>query len=104
MKKKLRERIHVFWLNHRDDIIRLAGWTGIGAIVGGSLTALHDHKKIKELQESVDIHTECLDVARECVDMLNSHVCENDQKIAELARQNNLLFEKALRETEGSAE
>lgn len=104
MFKKLRERVHVAWLNHRDDIIRLAGWMGIGAIVGGSLTALHDHKKIKELQETADIHTDCLDTARECVHMLNEHVCENDQKIAELTRQNNLLFEKALRETEGSVE
>ncbi len=97
MFNKLREKAHVFWLNHRGTILQLAGWTGIGAIVGGSLTALADHKKIKELQESVDIHTEC-------VDMLNSHVCENHRKIAELTRQNNLLFEKALRETEGSAE
>ena len=104
MKKKLRERIHVFWLNHRETILQLAGWTGIGAIVGGSLTALHDHKKIKELQDSVDTHTECLDVARECVDALNNHVCENDRKIAELTRQNSLLFQKALRETEGTAE
>ena len=104
MKKKLRERIHVFWMNHRDTILQLAGWTGIGAIIGGSLTALADHKKIKELQETADIHTDCLDTARECVDMLNDHVCENDRKLAELTRQNNLLFEKALRETEGSAE
>lgn len=104
MKKKLRERIHVFWMNHRAAILQLAGWTGVGAVIGGSLTALHDHKKIEELRESVDIHTECLETARECVDMLNEHVCENDRKLAELTRQNNLLFEKALLETEGTAE
>jgi len=104
MFKKLREKAHIFWMNHGDTIMQLMGWTGMGVVIGGSLTALADHKKIKELQESVDIHTNCLDTARKYADELNDHVCENDQKLAELTRQNNLLFEKALRETEGSAE
>ena len=104
MRKKLREWLHVMWLEHKGSIKRLAFWTGTGVVIGGSLTALHDHKKIKELEESVDIHRDCLETARECVDMLNDRVIEANGRIDECVRQTNLLFEKALRETEGSAE
>ena len=104
MLKKLRERVHVLWLKHRGKLIPAAFGIGTGVVIGGALTALADHKRINDLEESVDIHTECLDIARECVDMVNEHEIEDRRQINELVRQTNLLFEKALKETEGEAE
>lgn len=68
-----------------------------GTVLGGSLLAYENNRRIKKLETNLQDHCKW---ANGAVDVYNNFVDRFD----ELQRQNNLLMEKALKETEGSAE
>lgn len=71
-----------------------------GLLIGGSLTALVDRHRIDKLEKNQD---EIVRVFNENVDKDNSFKAWSHEQITELAHQNAVLMEKALRETEGKA-
>ena len=71
-----------------------------GILIGGSLTALSDNKRIKRLEKGFKEH---VDIWNGNADRLNAFMGKTNGRLEELAHQNNILFEKALKETEGKA-
>ena len=84
----------------KENIVPIVGWIIPGIIIGGSVTALHDSRRITKLEQRLGRHIE---VGNENVDALNKFAEETNSKIEELTRQNNILMEKALQQTEGKA-
>lgn len=84
----------------KENIVPIVGWIIPGIIIGGSVTALHDSRRITKLEERLGRH---IQVGNENVDALNKFADETNSKIEELTRQNNILMEKALQQTEGKA-
>ena len=73
----------------------------IGTVVATPIV-LHNHKKcIQELQTVVNKNA---DVVSHNAHASRYHVDRIDKELGELRRQNNLLLEKAMLETEGKAE
>ena len=71
-----------------------------GILIGGSLTAIVDRHRIDKLEKNQD---EIVRVFNENVDKDNNFKGWTCEQINELARQNAVLMEKALKETEGKA-
>lgn len=71
-----------------------------GIIIGGSVTALHDSRRITKLEKRFGRH---VDVFNKNVDIHNNFVDWTHTEVEKLTRQNNDLLERALRETEGKA-
>lgn len=67
----------------------------IGGFIGGSITALFDNARIKKLETRFGNHIDH--------DNNNEFIAKTNDRLEELTRQNNQLFERALRETEGKA-
>ena len=101
----MNENKFVIWLKAtghkiKENIVPIVGWIIPGIIIGGSVTALHDSRRITKLEQRLGRHIE---VGNENVDALNKFAEETNSKIEELTRQNNILMEKALQQTEGKA-
>ena len=101
----MNENKFVIWLKAtghkiKENIVPIVGWIIPGIIIGGSVTALHDSRRITKLEQRLGRHIE---VGNENVDALNKFAEETNSKIKELTRQNNILMEKALQQTEGKA-
>lgn len=101
----MNENKFVIWLKAtghkiKENIVPIVGWIIPGVIIGGSVTALHDSRRITKLEQRLGRHIE---VGNENVDALNKFAEETNSKIEELTRQNNILMEKALQQTEGKA-
>lgn len=71
-----------------------------GIIIGGSMTALRDSRRISKLEKRFREH---VDVDNHNVDVVNGFINKTNDRLEELTRQNNQLFERALKETEGKA-
>ena len=71
-----------------------------GIIIGGSVTALRDSRRIAKLENRLGEHTKN---NNDNVEIYNNFVDWTHSEIDRLTRQNNELLEKALRETEGKA-
>lgn len=71
-----------------------------GIIIGGSMTALRDSRRISKLENRFKRH---VDVDNQNVDVINGFIDKTNGRIEELTRQNNELLERALRGTEGKA-
>lgn len=71
-----------------------------GIIIGGSVTALHDSRRLTRLEKD---HRELVNTFNGNVDKHNGFVDWTHDEIDKLTRQNNELLERALRETEGKA-
>lgn len=71
-----------------------------GIIIGGSITALHDSRRLSKLEKD---HGKLVDTFNGNVDRHNAFVDWTHEEIDKLTRQNNELLERALRETEGKA-
>lgn len=71
-----------------------------GLLIGGSLTAIVDRHRIDKLEKNQD---EIIRVFNDNVDKDNNFKVWSHEQINELAHQNAVLMEKALRETEGKA-
>ena len=69
-----------------------------GIIIGGSITALHDSRRLNKLEKD---HGNLVKTFNGNVDRHNDFVDWTQEEIEKLTRQNNELLEKALRETEG---
>lgn len=69
-----------------------------GIIIGGSMTALHDSRRISKLEKRFGEHVR---IGNNNVDTLNDFIGKTNGRLEELTRQNNQLFERALKETEG---
>lgn len=84
----------------KENIVPIVGWIIPGIIIGGSVTALHDSRRITKLEQRLGAH---IKIGNENVDAINAFTEETNSKIEELTRQNNILMEKALQQTEGKA-
>lgn len=82
----------------KENLGPIIAWVIPGLIIGGSVTALHDSRRISKLEKRLGTH---IKVNNDNVDVLNEFADETNKKIEELTRQNNILMEKALKETEG---
>ncbi len=71
-----------------------------GLIICGTVTALHDSRRIGKLEKRLGEHIEN---NNQNVDKHNNVVDWTHEEIERLTRQNNELLERALRETEGKA-
>jgi len=71
-----------------------------GIIIGGSITALHDSRRLSKLEKD---HGNLVKTFNGNVDKHNDFVDWTHEEIEKLTRQNNELLERALRETEGKA-
>ena len=69
-----------------------------GVIIGGSITALHDSRRLSKLEKD---HGKLVNTFNGNVDKHNDFVDWTHEEIEKLTRQNNELLERALRETEG---
>ena len=101
----MNENKFVIWLKAtghkiKENIVPIVGWIIPGIIIGGSVTALHDSRRITKLEQRLGRHIE---VGNENVDALNKFAEETNKQLEELTRQNNILMEKALQQTEGKA-
>lgn len=84
----------------KDIIVPTLVYVIPGILIGGSLTALADNRRIKQLEKNQD---EIVRVFNNNVDKDNAFKGWTHEQIDELSRQNAVLMEKALRETEGKA-
>ena len=71
-----------------------------GLIIGGSVTALRDSRRIAKLENRLGEHTKN---NNDNIEIYNNFVDWTHSEIDRLTRQNNELLERALRETEGKA-
>lgn len=71
-----------------------------GLIICGTVTALHDSRRIGKLEKRLGEHIEN---NNRNVDVFNEFADRTKREIEKLTRQNNELLERALRETEGKA-
>lgn len=71
-----------------------------GIIIGGSMTALYDSRRVSKLENRLERHVE---IGNNNVDAINAFMDKTNNRLEELTRQNNELLERALRETEGKA-
>ncbi len=71
-----------------------------GIIIGGSVTALRDSRRITKLEKD---HGKLVDTFNGNVDKHNNFVDWTHEEIEKLTRQNNELLERALRDSEGKA-
>ncbi len=71
-----------------------------GIIIAGSATALHDSRRIAKLEKRLGQH---IDQGNRNVDAINEFAADTNKQLEELTRQNNILMEKALQQTEGKA-
>lgn len=88
------------WMRVKENLPRILFWTGAGVIIGGATTALRDSKRITKLEKDFDEHRQ---VNNDNVDKINDFISTTNDSIDELIRQNNILMEKALQQTEGKA-
>ena len=88
------------WMKVKENLPRILFWTGAGVIIGGATTALRDSKRITKLENRMDQNVK---IQHTNVDKINDFIKETDDSIDELIRQNNILMEKALLQTEGKA-
>lgn len=93
------------WLKEKAQKAKSAIWPLTvaiipGIIIGGSVTALRDSRRITTLENRFNKHQE---IGNQNVDIHNKFVDWTHDEIDRLTRQNNELMERALRETEGKA-
>jgi len=101
----MNENKFVIWLKAtghkiKENIVPIVVYIIPGVIIGGSVTALHDSRRITKLEQRLGAH---IKTGNENVDALNKFAEETNKQIEELTRQNNILMEKALQQTEGKA-
>ena len=71
-----------------------------GLVIGGSLTALRDSRRLTKLEKRFGEHVH---IGNDNVDTVNNFIDKTNTRLEELTRQNNQLLERALKETEGEA-
>lgn len=83
--------------------IGLAG----GMLIGGYVGTIDNSIQIGKINKRLDTHAKVIngnaDALEGRTNYLKTHQEELEKKVEELQRQNNLLLEKALRETNGEA-
>ena len=72
-------------------------WGGVGVTIGGALRGYTNERKIDELQKRYETTVAVVNNNADCQQY-------DRERLNELERQTNLLFEKALKKTEGKAE
>lgn len=101
----MKESKFIIWVKDKakkakDGIIPILAAMIPGLVIGGSITALFDNARIKKLETRFGNH---IDHDNNNVDAINDYIAKTNDRLEELTRQNNQLFERALRETEGKA-
>lgn len=104
MKQSLKVKLQTLWEKTKGLVVPLAVGGGIGMLFGGYFGAIINANNIEKLEERTD-QIEATINHNVDVDNHNIQIAREDHaKLEELVRQNNLLMEKALQETEGKAE
>lgn len=100
-KKELKIKAKAAWEKTKMAVGPVIVGVPTGTVLGGSFLAYENNKRIKKLETDLKDHCKWADGA---VDVYNNFVDRTHDRFDELQRQNNLLMERALKETEGSAE
>lgn len=100
MSNKFLANLKSLGLKAKENLVPILAIVIPGLVVVGSVTAIHDSKKLSKLEKD---HNELVSVFNNNVDKHNSFVDWTHEEVEKLTRQNNELLERALRETEGKA-
>lgn len=91
----------------KENVGPIIGLIIPGIVIGGSLTALHDSRRISKLEkrfwEHVDHNNGNVGTIDRNFACVKDDISALTDQVADLTRQNNILMEKALQETEGKA-
>lgn len=96
-KAKIQKKVSAVKRWAKDNLPGLLFWAGTATVVYGGLKS-YDNTKAIRLQSRQNAS-----LAREVMDLQEQRK-EDQDRMLELERQQNLLFERALRETEGKTE
>ena len=99
-ENKIKIALKTGWIKVKESIGPVMAILIPGILIGGSVTALHDSRRITKLEKRFGKH---VDIFNKNVDIHNGFVDWTHDEIDKLTRQNNELLERALRETEGKA-
>ena len=98
--KNFKIKLKSLGLKVKESIGPIVAFMIPGVIIGGSLTALRDSRRLTKLEKD---HGQLVNVFNGNVDKHNDFYDWTHEEIEKLTRQNNELLERALRETEGKA-
>ena len=98
--KKIKIALKGAAIKAKEVIVPAVSFLIPGIIIGGSITALHDSRRLSKLEKD---HGKLVNTFNGNVDRHNAFVDWTHEEIEKLTRQNNELLERALRETEGKA-
>lgn len=91
----------------KENVVPIVGLIVPGIVIGGSFVALHDSKRISKLEKRLAEHVQNNNDNVDTLAEWHQRSCDDFEQIrgqiADLTRQNNILMEKALQETEGKA-
>lgn len=96
--KKIKIALRSAVIKAKEAIVPIVAFMIPGFIIGGSITALHDSRRLSKLEKD---HGNLVKTFNGNVDRHNDFVDWTHEEIEKLTRQNNELLERALRETEG---
>lgn len=101
MTRETKAKWTVRWLKAKDFIHRNGGWIFAGAT---TFAAWRGYEKSKQNSRRIRTLFQRTEVLKDVVN--NNADCQmrDRERMLELERQQNLLFEQALKETEGKAE
>lgn len=99
-ESKFKITVRSAWIKVKENIGPIVACIIPGIIIGGSVTALHDSRRLTNLERKFQKHEARDDLN---IDIANNIIHKTNDRLDELVRQNNLLMEKALQETEGKA-
>ncbi|MBO7423259.1 MAG: hypothetical protein J6T99_07735 [Oscillospiraceae bacterium] len=93
-KAKIQMRAGKIWRKVKEALPGILFWGGASVVTYGALKSYDNTRDIRRLNQQDS------DLAREVV-MMRDRQDADQQRMLELERQQNLLFERALRNTEG---
>ena len=99
--KKIKIALKSTAIKAKEAVVPIITFMIPGIIIGGSITALHDSRRLSKLEKD---HGNLVKTFNGNVDRHNAFVDWTHDEIEKLTRQNNELLERALRDSEGKPE
>jgi TolA-binding protein len=112
MKEKTKMKLQRVWISFKQSVYEyapsIAIGSGLGMLIGGYFGTIANSHQIGKMNKRLDTHEKVInhnaDVVQQHASVGNAMIARTNkmqEEIEELQRQNNLLMEKALRETKG---
>ena len=96
-KAKIKAKAGKIWRKVKDSAPGILFFGGVTAVTVGAMKGYDNSREIRNLHRNDRILSET-------IDGISEMQSANLERMLELERQQNLLFERALKETEGKAE